>query len=136
MGLILDTSALVTLERSPELWDSDQIPENEPIGIPAIVWAEALCGVRLAGSAIKAARRLARLDAIRRLTGIEPFTPQIAEHYADIFSELHRQGNLIPQNDIQVAATARSKDWGVLVGANDEQHFRRVNPLKVTALKL
>lgn len=134
MGLILDTSALISLERDPELWNSDSIPPNKQIGIPAIVWAEALIGVRLAGSATLAARRLARIESIRRLTGIEPFTPEVAEHYADIFSELHKIGSLIPQNDIQVAATARAKNWGVLVGTQDEQHFQRIAHLNVQVL--
>lgn len=134
MGLILDTSALVALERSPSLWTSSLIPPGEPVCMPAIVWAEALTGVRLADSPQRAARRLARLDAIRRITRIHPFTAEIAEYYADIFSELHRLGMLIPQNDIQVAATARALSYAVLVGERDEAHFRRVNGLQVLVL--
>lgn len=102
--------------------------------MPAIVWAEALIGVRLATDAARAVRRLARLEAIRRVTGIEAFTPEIAEHYADIFAELSRKGRLIPQNDIAVAATARSLRFGVLVGPGDEAHFREVDGLKVECL--
>ena len=81
-----------------------------------------------------AARRLARLEAIRRLTGIEDFTDVVAEHYADIFAELSGKGALIPQNDIAVAATARRLNFGVLVGPQDEAHFRRVHGLEVCVL--
>ena len=49
-------------------------------------------------------------------------------------AELHRAGALIPQNDMQVAATARSLNFGVLVGPQDEGHFRRVNGLEVRVL--
>lgn len=135
MGLILDTSALITLERDPNLWRSGVIHPEEAIALPAIVWAEALVGVRLADSGRRAARRMARLQAIRNHTKVYPFNDHVAEHYADIFAELHAAGTLIPQNDMQVAATARALDFGVLLGAADEAHFRRVKGLKITVLR-
>jgi len=107
---------------------------NEIYVLPAIVWAEALIGVRLAADALRSARRMARLSAVRSLTGTEDFTPLVAEHYADIFFELSQAGSLIPQNDIAVAATARSLRFGVLVGPADEAHFRRVPDLVVHVL--
>ncbi|MCC5845741.1 MAG: type II toxin-antitoxin system VapC family toxin [Verrucomicrobia bacterium] len=134
MGLILDTSALVALERCPDLWMSGGIPSEELVVLPAIVWAEALAGVRLADSVQRAARRLARLEAIRKITRVHPFTDEIAEQYADIFSDLHKRGEMIPQNDIQVAATARFLGFAVLVGQRDEVHFRRVQDLNVRVL--
>lgn len=134
MGLILDTSALVALERSVGTAAPLALLSNETYAMPAVVWAEALIGVRLAADAMRAARRLARLQAIRRLTGIEDFTPIVAEHYADIFSELTKQGRMIPQNDIAVAATARAMGFGVLVGPSDEAHFRNVSQLEVIVL--
>jgi predicted nucleic acid-binding protein len=90
----------------------------------------------MADSATRAARRLARLEALRRLTGIEPFTAETAEHHADIFAELTQNGNMIPQNDIAVAATARCLNCGVLVGPKDEAHFRRISGLEVRVLKV
>lgn len=134
MGLIIDTSALIALERSTSAGQSLPLEPDEIYALPAIVWAEALIGVRFADDASRAARRLARLDAIRQATGIEDFTPLVAEHYADIFSELSRKGGLIPQNDIAVAATARTFGYGVLVGPNDETHFRRIEGMEVRIL--
>ena len=134
MGLILDTSAVIALERSKTNSHPISLDPMELYALPAIVWAEALTGVRLASNSSGAARRLARLEAIRRITGIEDFTDIVAEHYADIFSELSRSGTLIPQNDIAVAATARRLGFGVLVGPQDEAHFRRVSGLVVRVL--
>jgi predicted nucleic acid-binding protein len=134
MGLILDTSALVALERAMGSSSPLALESDETYALPAIVWAEALVGVRLAADASRAARRLARLEAVRKVTGIEDFTPLVAEHYADIFSELSRVGRLIPQNDIAVAATARAIGFGVLVGPSDEVHFRQVPGLDVRVL--
>ncbi len=102
MGLIIDTSALVALERSVGSKCPLALEPEEIYALPAVVWAEALIGVRLAADSSGAARRLARLAAIRKVTGIEDFTPLVAEHYADIFTELSRCGLLIPQNDIAV----------------------------------
>lgn len=113
---------------------SGGIPSEELVVLPAIVWAEALAGVRLADSVQRAARRLARLEAIRKITRVHPFTDEIAEQYADIFSDLHKRGEMIPQNDIQVAATARFLGFAVLVGQRDEVHFRRVQDLNVRVL--
>jgi predicted nucleic acid-binding protein len=134
MGLIIDTSALVALERSIGSACPLELPLEETYALPAIVWAEALIGVRLASDASRAARRLARLEAIRKVTGVENFTPLLAEHYADIFAELSQAGKLIPQNDITVAATARALNFGVLVGPVDEAHFRRISDLEVRVL--
>ncbi len=134
MGLIIDTSALVALERSAGTDHPLALDAEEQYALPAIVWAEALVGVRMAPDASRAARRLARLEAIRKVTGIEDFSPLTAEHYADIFSELSKSGMLIPQNDIAVAATARALGFGVLVGTADEAHFRRVPDLVVRVL--
>lgn len=134
MGLILDTSAIVAWERALDAGKSVLLDAGEELLLPAVVWAEALAGVRLADSAQRAARRMARLEAIRRLTGIEPFTAETAEHHADIFAELSKGGNLISQNDIAVAATARSLGCGVLVGPKDEVNFRRIADLEVKVL--
>jgi len=101
------------------------------VAIPAIVWAEALIGVRLADTPLRAARRRAHLASIRRRADIEPFTAEIAEHYADIYAELSQRGALIPRSDMAVAATCRSLGFGVLVGPGDEDHFRRVANLDV-----
>jgi predicted nucleic acid-binding protein len=133
MGLVIDTSALIAWERSGRA-ASSSLPMDEEVIVPAIVWAEALIGVRLADSAERAARRRARLEQLRLLIPIESFTPEIAESYADIYAELNKAGGLIPQNDMAVAATARSKQFGVLIGLQDEAHFRRVAGLRLVTL--
>ena len=134
MALVLDTSALVELERSLDRGQPLAAFADEVVVIPAIVWAEALIGARLAQSPQGAARRRAHLEAIRLQTEIEAFTPEIAEHYADIYVELSEVGSPIPQNDIAVAATCRSLGCGVLVGPKDEEHFRRVPGLDVRVI--
>ena len=131
MGIVIDTSALVELERALAADLPRGLPASEVAVIPAIVWAEALIGVRLAGSPLRAARRRAHLESLRSAIDVEPFTPEIAEHYADIYAELAARGTPIPQNDMAVAATCRHLGWAVLVGPKDEEHFRQVAGLEV-----
>lgn len=131
MGLVFDTSALIECERAFAAGRLPVLDRGEALIMPAIVWAEALVGVRMADTPLRAAQRRARLEAIRGTLVIEPFTPDVAEHYADIFAELSLSGEMIPQNDLAVAATARCLGLGVLVGAKDEAHFRRVKQLRV-----
>jgi predicted nucleic acid-binding protein len=131
MGLIIDTSALVAWERSQANNLKNASLGSELIYMPAIVWAEALIGVRLAATPVKAAQRRARLELIRSMVAIKPFTPEYAEHYADIYAELRSAGTPIPQNDMMVAATARAMSLSVLVSAKDEHHFRLVTGLGV-----
>jgi predicted nucleic acid-binding protein len=57
-----------------------------------------------------------------------------AERWADLYTRLSRRGQLIPANDLVVAATALELEYGVLVGPADEAHFRRVPSLRVVAL--
>lgn len=135
MGLILDTSALVAWERALTAGLDLRLPDEEELVLPVIVWAEALIGVRLADSSRRAAQRRARMEGIRRVLEVEPFTAEMAEHYADIFAELQEAGTMIPQNDMAVAATARHLGLGVLVGHSDEAHFRCVPDLHVRVLQ-
>lgn len=136
MGLIIDTSALVALDRAATAPAASlERFADEPLWMPAIVWAEALIGVRMAGHAVRAAKRRARLAQIRDITTIIPFDDEIAEHYADIYYECAAGGRPLPQNDTAVAATARARDAAVLVGPAAEAHFRRVKKLHVVVLK-
>ncbi len=102
MGLISDTTA-VAWERALDADHLIQLDGGEALLMPAVVWAEALAGVRLADSATKAARRMSRLEALRQLMGVESFTDETAEQNADIFAEPTQSGMMIPQNDIAVA---------------------------------
>ncbi|HWG53299.1 MAG TPA: type II toxin-antitoxin system VapC family toxin [Gemmatimonadaceae bacterium] len=93
-------------------------------------------GVSLAGNRMRARRRRARIDALVEVTGIVDFDRFIAEHWAELFAQLSQRARLIPSNDLAVAATARYLDFGVLVGPDDQRHFRNVPDLQVVAIGL
>ncbi len=143
MGVVIDTSALVAAERSagsagaarPAGWERliGQLA-GETAVLPAAVYAELCVGVLLADSPQRAARRRARIDALAAAVPIVDFGAAIAEEWARLFSTLSRAGQLIPANDLAVAATAVHLGFGVLVGPADERHFRLVPGLRVELL--
>jgi tRNA(fMet)-specific endonuclease VapC len=122
---------LVALERSGR-WEQTAPLAGEPVALPAIVYAELLVGVELAGTPRRASARRARVEALAQATGIVDFSAAIAARWASVFATLSRRGQLIPANDLAVAATALHLDYGVLVGPEDEAHFRRISGLRVT----
>lgn len=137
MGLVLDTSALVAVERAR----ADPGAALDALGdehcvIPAIVYAELLVGVQLADSPARAARRQARVDALLSLCPIVEFDGPIAERWATSFAALSKEGKMIPSNDLAIAATALHMNYGVLVGPNDEAHYRRIDGLRCERLAL
>jgi len=135
VGLVIDTSALVVIERSATAWEGAlSAIGDEPAVVPAIVYAELLVGVRLAKTPHRAASRRSKIRAFISRIPIVEFGPEIAERWADLFAILHRKGRLIPANDLAVAATAFHLGFGVLVGPHDEAHFRRVPELRVEPL--
>lgn len=54
-----------------------------------------------------------------------------AQVWADLVVELRRRGQLIPSNDVQVAATALHLGFGVLVGERGEMRLSRIDGLRV-----
>lgn len=136
MGLVVDTSTLVALERVQDDWETAlESVSNEPCALPAIVLAELLVGVRMASGARRRQNRQARIDALIAQVPVIDFDNEIAEQWAALFTTLSRAGQMIPANDLAVAATALHLKFGVLVGPADEMHFRRVPKLRVELLQ-
>ena len=141
MGLVIDTSALIAVERRAaaarreSAWQQ-WLPalSSEPVALPAIVVAEVLVGVSMADTAIRAAARRARIDALTAHVSVVDFDRGIAEVWAHLFAVLNRAGKMIPSNDLAVAATELHLGFGVLVGPADEKHFKNVPDLRVEVL--
>jgi len=132
VGLLIDTSALVAMERGLVSWaDVSDVAGDEPLALPALVLAELLAGVHLADTSERASARRAKVDALTRRIPVVPFGPGAAEPWARSFAALRREGRLVPSNDLAVAATALELEFGVLVGPGGEEHFGRVPGLRV-----
>jgi tRNA(fMet)-specific endonuclease VapC len=141
MGFVIDTSALVAIDRSAAGGVTGEALARlaasvggEETAMPAVVYAELLVGVELADSPKRAAARRARIEALVARAPIVEFDAAIAPVWARLFATLSRAGHAIPANDLTVAATALHLGYGVLVGPTDERHFRRIEGLRVETL--
>ena len=134
MGVVVDTSALIAFERVQSGWERlFERVGDEALALPAVVLAEILVGVRLARGR-RADLKRASVDALVQRVQLVPFGREVAERWAELFARLRRRGELIPSNDLVVAATAVHLDFGVLVGDRGEAHFRRIPGLRVETL--
>lgn len=141
MGLVIDTSALVAIERARSVRDDADAwaPLVEqfgttPIVLPAVVFGELLVGVHLADTDERARLRQLRVDALAQRLLVVEFDGGCARVWARLFAEQSLKGQRIPSNDLAVAATALHLGFGVLVGPADERHFRAVDHLDVEVL--
>ena len=74
-------------------------------------------------------KALAVIEGLASVMCIAELPEEAAEHYGQIRAELQKSGKIIGNNDLWLAAHARSQGW-VLV-TNNEKEFLRVNGLKV-----
>ena len=72
---------------------------------------------------------MAVIDELVNLMNVEELGEDVAEHYGDIRAQLQKSGQVIDNNDLWLAAHARSNDW-ILV-TNNEKEFLRVEGLSV-----
>lgn len=107
---------------------------SETVVLPLIVVAEMWAGAALTDSKSRADSRRQQVEALVAQLPLAEFDAAAAEVWGRLFAELRRSGTLIPTNDLAVAAIAKRLDYGVLVGAADERHFRKVPGLRVETL--
>lgn len=74
-------------------------------------------------------RAIMVIDELASLMTIAELSEDIATHYGDIRASLQKSGQMIGNNDLWLAAHARTQDW-VLV-TNNEKEFMRVEGLRV-----
>lgn len=135
MGLVIDTSALVEVERQGTSLEGRLAAlATEKAVVPAIVYAELQVGVRLAGTRARAAARRRRIEALVARVPVIEFDRAMAERWADLFAESTRTGNMVPANDLAVAATAVHLGYGVLLGPKGDAHFERIPGLTIVRL--
>jgi predicted nucleic acid-binding protein len=128
MGLILDSSVLVAFER--RRFDLERLlTDYSPPAIAAVTAAELLVGVERADTQARRNRRDSFVKSILDRIAIVPFDLPQARIYAHRFAGLARQGQLIGDRDLQIAATALSLDYDV--ATLNVREFERISGLRV-----
>lgn len=97
MGLLIDTSSLIAVERASAPWDEALLAiAGEPVALPTIVYAELLVGVRLADTPARAASRRSKIDALVAAVPVIGFDRPIAERWRTCFRPSAARGCLYP----------------------------------------
>lgn len=109
--LILDSSAVIALEREPAA--NVAFPDDADVAIAAITASELLVGVELADQAHRAVRQEFVEGVLERVEVIA-FDLTIARHHANLLAHARRTGRPRGAHDLQVAATARAYDRTVI----------------------
>lgn len=134
MGVILDTSLLIALER--RVFDLDtfiQGREEEPFGISVITAAELLHGVHRADSEKKRLKREAFVEKIIESFTLYPFDMTTARLYARLWAKLARKGIKVGAHDLMIAATALAR--GFSVATFDIRDYGKIKELTLETVK-
>jgi len=120
---IADTSAIVRLcRRDPQ---AEQRLQGRNFAVSFVTMAELNLGILKAADPMAIAQRCLEVLAGRQVFGGSGKTPTL---YAIIYCDLEQRGQMIPINDIWIAALAL--ETGLPILARD-QHFSRVKGLSV-----
>lgn len=137
MGLILDSSAVVAIERKGRsildlLTNIRAKVGTEPIAISTVSVVELGCGIWRAKDPAQGLRRRKFLDDLFAAVPSYPLTFEIAQRAARISGEAGQQGVVIPFQDLLIGSTALEFDYGV--ATHNLRHFQLIPNLKVTEL--
>ncbi len=76
-----------------------------------------------------ATKQIAAFERLCASSNVIALTDAIVVKAAEIYAELHKQGRLIGDADILIAASALANGCGV--ATNNEKHFKRVTGLHI-----
>ena len=125
--VLLDTSVMIDLIQG-EAAVLEIYSEYDRLLFPAVALGELYFG---AYNSSKLEEHLTEYIEVQRLATIIPIDVDTAEAYGKIKSVLKVKGQLIPENDLWIAATAAA--YGVELITRDK-HFLRVDGLDVTVI--
>lgn len=118
---LLDTNIVIfTIKRKPVSLLPKFNQHTNQLAISAITFAELILVLK----SMNSAKNLATVnDFVSRLT-VLPYDEQAAFHYGDIKANFEKKRKPIGDNDLHIAAHARSK--GLVVVTNNTREFERV----------
>ena len=128
MGVIIDTSVLIALERG--MADPEELThgrEQEPFGISVVTAAELLHGVHRAETSKRRMKRAAFVEKALEQFALYPFDLASARVYADLWATLQKRGVQVGAHDLMIAATALS--LGFSVATHDLRDYRKIEGL-------
>jgi tRNA(fMet)-specific endonuclease VapC len=134
MGVILDTSVLISLEKAESSLDGLIAGrEAEPFGISVVSVSELLHGVHRADSEARRVTRESYVERIIELFPVYPFDLAAGRIYARVWAGLARRHLSVGAHDLIIAATAISLGFSVV--AFNLRDFDKIDGLTVEKLR-
>ena len=125
---ILDTDVLSALmRRTPAVIKRARVylVDHQRLTISLVTRFEILRGLK----AKRATAQLAAFDSFCTHNEVLPIADQVIVRAADIYADLHVRGQLIPDADILIAATALEN--GLVIATNNVDDFGRIAGLRI-----
>jgi predicted nucleic acid-binding protein len=137
MGLILDSSILITAERRGEtvahlLKQVFAVTGNQEAALSAVALVELVHGIHRANTPDIRKRREAFIGELLADVPVYPLTQQIAIRAGGIDAAQQSQGVKIPFQDLLIGATALDLGYAVVTG--NLRHFQLIPGLAVRGL--
>ncbi len=125
---MLDTNICIYVlkNRTDKLKHKFKVTKN--IYISSVTYAELCFGIEN-GEPLLRKQRWKELNLFTQKLIIEPFEEEAAKDYGLIRATLKKQGNLISNNDLLIAAHARS--LSMILVTNNTAEFQRVSSLDI-----
>ncbi|MGV3722256.1 MAG: type II toxin-antitoxin system VapC family toxin [Actinomycetota bacterium] len=130
MGLLIDTSVFIQLERSRTEVGKALAPlGEEELFISCVTASELLHGLHRASDPSIRLRRAAFIEAMLEQVPVLPIDLAVARTHAQLWAELAARGELIGPHDLWLAATCIRLDMALLTV--NRREFQRVPGLRV-----
>ena len=134
MGIIFDTSAIISIERSLASLDALIAGRaEEPFGISVITAAELLHGVERADTEERKLRRQAFVENVIEAFPVFSFDLMTSRIYARIWATVAQKGWTVGAHDLIIAATAISLDYTVVTA--NVRDFEKIPGVKMEKLR-
>lgn len=125
---VLDTNICIYIinHKPSDVYEKFKTLENSKIAISVITYGELLYGINKSAYFKKSKLNL---DIFTSVAKVLPMNEKVAYYYGEIRCDLSKKGQIIGNNDLWIAAHAKSIN-AVLI-SNNLKEFNRVKGLKV-----
>ena len=137
LGVVLDSSIVITAERKSlpvsQLVEAIQAAYGEiELSLSPVTVAELVHGIYRARTPEVSQRRREYIDELVTLLPLHPITLQTAYLVGQIEGQEAAKGNVLPFNDLLIAAAAAEQGYAVLT--ENLRHFERIPGVQVLKL--
>ena len=125
---MLDTNICIYVLKNHSAKLKHKFKVSKDLCISAVTYAELCFGIENGDASLRGPR-WEQFDAFTRLLLALPLDEDVGRHYGRIRAHLRREGAMISNNDLFIAAHALST--GAILVSNNEREFTRVPDLTV-----